>query len=184
MTKWTIEACDWYAEKYGAYATNRLGIEALDLQPDSNVVDIGPGTGEALRHASVRVTSGALVGVDPLPRMLEIAKEWCAEHPARDRFDFRLGHAKALPVDDDFADFVIAFDTFDHWTDHAAGMAEVRRVLRSGGTFAALKDASVPQHDGSCVAFRAACEAAGFVIDEERRVDDEVTFTFWRCHPA
>lgn len=27
--------CEWYAEKYGEYATNRLGVKLLDLKPGS-----------------------------------------------------------------------------------------------------------------------------------------------------
>ena len=31
MSEWNAETPQWYADKYGEYATNRLGVEALEL---------------------------------------------------------------------------------------------------------------------------------------------------------
>jgi len=75
MNEWDAETAEWYAANYGDYATNRLAVEALDLEPDSLVVDVGCGTGSALRHASSTITQGSLIGVDPVPRMIELAQE-------------------------------------------------------------------------------------------------------------
>ena len=85
MSKWDTETAEWYAVNYGEYATNRLSLEALKLEPDFILVDIGCGTGSALRHASVQITSGSLIGIDPAPRMIEIAQEKTAGHSAADR---------------------------------------------------------------------------------------------------
>jgi SAM-dependent methyltransferase len=45
------------------------------------------------------------------------------------------GDATALPVDDHSLDLLVAFDVLEHILDHDASVAEVRRVLRPGGTF-------------------------------------------------
>ena len=58
MSKWDTETAEWYAEKYGEYATNKLGVESLKLNTDFVIVDIGCGTGSALRQASEQVTTG------------------------------------------------------------------------------------------------------------------------------
>jgi ubiquinone/menaquinone biosynthesis C-methylase UbiE len=182
MTDWNDETAEWYAEKYGEYATNRLAVDALEIAPDATIVDVGCGTGAALRHAASVVTDGQLVGVDPVERMVEIACERLDGHATADRIEFRLGAASALPVDDGFADLVFAFDSFDHWEDQRAGLAEVRRVLRTDGRFFVVKDQSVPGGDASRAGFRELVEDEGFEIQNERELEGEgVSFMMWEC---
>ena len=45
------------------------------------------------------------------------------------------GDATNLPLSDDSLDLVIAFDVLEHLQDDDAAVAEVRRVLRPGGTY-------------------------------------------------
>ena len=182
MNEWDAETAEWYAANYGDYATNRLAVEALDLEPDSLVVDVGCGTGSALRHAASTVTQGSLIGVDPVPRMIELAQERTAGHPAAPRIEFRLGSAEDLPVDDSAADVVLAFDSFDHWQDKTRGLSEIRRILRPAGKLVVVKDASVPGERGARRALVDALARAGFVVSWEEQIEgDEVRFTLWVC---
>lgn len=178
MTGWDADSAEWYAERYGEYATNRLGIDAVALQPQDRVLDIGCGTGAALRHAARRVTHGELVGVDPVPRMLEIAEERRGNCPIA----FRLGTASALPAATGSWDVVLAFDSMDHWASVAEGLAEVRRVLAPGGRFVVVKDASVP----ASVDVAAALGQSGFIHVQSRSFDGDVPFHLWvaRTEPA
>lgn len=45
------------------------------------------------------------------------------------------GDATSLPLADDSLDLVIAFDVLEHLQDDDAAVAEVRRILRPGGTY-------------------------------------------------
>lgn len=178
MSEWTSDVAEWYAEKYGEYATNRLAIESLEFPPDANIVDIGCGTGSALRHAARRTSNGRLVGIDPVPRMLEIARERARAVAMQDRIEFLLGSAEAVPVDDSFADVVLAFDSFDHWPDKLKGLQEVRRILKPSGRFVVVKDVDSGPGDD----FPQAALKAGFGLDDERlREEDGVTFKTWIC---
>ena len=182
MSTWTSETAEWYARHYGEYATNRLAVDALTFPHDAVIVDVGCGTGAALRHAAGRVTSGSLIGVDPVPRMVEIARERTANHPAGGRIEFRVGSAEALPHDDSSADYVLAFDSFDHWQDQARGLDEVRRVLRPTGHLVVVKDGEVPGSDEDRKAFVAALNGAGFSIAREEKIAaEDVAFTLWIC---
>jgi SAM-dependent methyltransferase len=182
MNEWNAETAEWYAANYGEYATNRLAVEALELEPDSLAVDVGCGTGAALRHAASKITQGRLIGVDPVPRMIEIAQERTAGHPAAPRIEFRVGSAEDLPVDDAAADVVLAFDSFDHWQDRARGLNEIRRILSPAGKLVVVKDASVPGARGARRAFVGALARAGFVVSREERIEgDDVRFTLWIC---
>jgi ubiquinone/menaquinone biosynthesis C-methylase UbiE len=182
MTTWNTETAEWYAEKYGEYDTNRLGIEGLGLSESSAVVDVGCGTGSALRQISAVVTSGALIGVDPVPRMVEIATAKTQAHPASDRITYYEGSAENLPLAENIADFVLAFDSYDHWQNHSLGLQEVQRVLKPNGYFVVVKDADVPQSKKAKNAFILALQTAGFdVVNEAFLESESVRCTRWVC---
>lgn len=185
MNEWNAETAEWYASKYGEYATNRLAVDALDFTPDAAIVDVGCGTGAALRRAATRVTKGTLIGVDPVPRMLDIARERTAPHPAQSRIEFREGSAEDLPVDDASATVVLAFDSFDHWPDKARGLTEIRRVLRPQGQLVVVNDGGVPGGTKARHVFLDEIERSGFHVIRERQIDEhEVSFTMWLCSVA
>lgn len=144
MSEWNAETAEWYAKKYGDYPTNRLGIDELSLLDNSVIVDIGCGTGTALRYAALKIAGGIFIGVDPVPRMVEIANDMTLNHKARNQIEFRVGSAESLPVDDNIADFVLAFDSIDHWQDIDKGLIEVTRILHADGALAIVKDKSLP----------------------------------------
>jgi ubiquinone/menaquinone biosynthesis C-methylase UbiE len=182
MTEWDSESADWYAANYGEYATNRLAVDELDLAVGATVVDVGCGTGSALRHAASGVKEGSLIGIDPVPRMIEIARERSADHPAAARIEYREGSAEDLPVRDDSADYVFAFDSIDHWQDVDRGLDEVRRILKPGGQLAVVKDGAVPGSAESRRGLAGVLEGAGFVVVDQRQIAAEgVSFTLWIC---
>lgn len=182
MPKWDSETAEWYAKNYGEYPTNRLAVDALDLPANGVIVDVGCGTGAALRHAAVNAGRGRLIGIDPVPRMIEIARERLEGHPAAARIEFREGGAENLPVENDQADLVFAFDAIDHWRDVDQGLREVRRILRPRGQLVIVKDQGVPGVDEALQRLVAALDRGGFEFVEAREIaGDDVTFTLWRC---
>lgn len=185
MSEWNAETAEWYATNYGEYATNRLAIDALEFEPDSVIVDVGCGTGAALRHGAPRVPRGTLIGIEIIPRMIEIAHERTASHKDQSRIEFRQGSAEKLPVDDSSADLVLAFDSFDHWQDKSGGLTEIRRVLRPKGQFAVVKDGGLPDGKKARQGFLDELEGSGFrVISEQRLEGEDVSFTLWVCSVA
>lgn len=182
MSEWDAQTAEWYAQTCGEYPTNRLAVAALDLAADSTIVDVGCGTGSALRHAAAQVTSGTLIGVDPVPRMLELAREQTASDPASERIVFHQGTAEDLPIGDGVADVVFAFDAFDHWKDKVRGLSEVRRVLRPDGYLVVVKDEGIPGATKARQAFTDALAKAGFTVTSERGIaEGDVSFMLWEC---
>lgn len=92
------------------------------------VLDIGCGTGKLLEAVAARWPEARLHGVDPAERMVEIAR---GRLPGA---DLTVGHAERLPLPDASVDLVLSTTSFGHWTDAAAGLGEVHRVLRPGGS--------------------------------------------------
>ncbi|MFT3952397.1 MAG: class I SAM-dependent methyltransferase [Oscillospiraceae bacterium] len=96
----------------------------------AEVVDLGSGTGlSALAWAG---RCGRVTGIEPSADMLAAARE---KEAAGIRFLRGYSHETGLP--DAFADAVICSQSF-HWMEPAATLAEVGRILKSGGVFAAV----------------------------------------------
>jgi len=104
------------------------------LQPGERVVDVGCGAGFDTVIAADQVGStGRVVGVDMTPAMLAKARSTVTAL-GLEHVEIREGLAEALPVEDDWADVVIANGVLNLCADKASVFAEIRRVLRPGGT--------------------------------------------------
>jgi ubiquinone/menaquinone biosynthesis C-methylase UbiE len=115
----------------GAHA--RLATELTAVGAGDAVVDIGCGSGTAVRRARRR--GATATGVDPAPVMLRLA----ARLSPAEGITWARGAAEQLPVPDASATVAWSLAAVHHWRDVAAGLAEVVRVLRSGGRFLAAE---------------------------------------------
>lgn len=93
------------------------------------VLDVGCGTGNAALVAAAR--GGAVTGVDPAARLLEVARS----RAASDGLDitFKQGDAATIPVPDQYADLVVSVFGVIFAPDSAAAVAELARVTAPGG---------------------------------------------------
>ncbi len=181
MTEWNAETAEWYAANYGDYPTNRLAVEQLDLSDELTIIDVGCGTGSALRYTAAKVSKGNLIGIDPVPRMIEIAKGLSKDDKNRNQVAFKVGSAEKIPLDDAIADLVFAFDSIDHWKDVPKGLSEILRILKSKGNFIIVKDLGVPGSKKALTALKQKLCAAGFdLVHKEIIKTDEVSFAFWK----
>ena len=106
------------------------------------VVEIGFGTGHNLAHYTDAVER--LLAVEPSGRSIELA----ADRIARAPFPVEVVglDGQRLPLDDASADCVVSTFTLCTIPDPAAALAEVRRVLRPGGTFHVLEHGLADDH--------------------------------------
>ena len=103
------------------------------LAPGEHVVDVGCGAGiDSLIAARMVGSTGAVVGVDMTPAMLEKARAAAATMGALN-VDFRDGYAEALPVPDGWATVVISNGVMNLFPDKLAGLREMARVLGPAG---------------------------------------------------
>jgi SAM-dependent methyltransferase len=117
-----------------AYERGRPGWppEVLDLLPvpdEATVLDLGAGTGKLTRRLAARYAH--VIAVEPLDEMRAILTERVPQAEALP------GAAEAIPLHDGAVDAVFIGQAF-HWFANDVAVAEIARVLRSGGVLARM----------------------------------------------
>lgn len=106
-------------------------LAALSLRGDEHVLDVGCGDGRVTTELAARVSRGSVLGIDPSPRMLEVAR--ARVRPDVANLAFEPGSAEALEYDGAF-DVVVSFNAL-HWVDDLAlAMRRIRAALVEGGS--------------------------------------------------
>ena len=109
-------------------------LDLLQIAPGEKVLDVGCGTGVVTRAVARRVApTGRVVGIDPSPTMLAVAREIAEREGVAEQIEFRVGDARALSVDDAAFDIVLAITALSHTTDAERAIPELLRAVRPGG---------------------------------------------------
>ncbi|MCC7352718.1 MAG: methyltransferase domain-containing protein [Anaerolineae bacterium] len=109
----------WFSSRTAAL----LGVLDRFLEAGERpVLDVGCGAGNMFHHLR---RYGPVVGVDPNPRPLAVARQR--------GYDVQQGSAEAIPWGDDTFGLVALLDTVEHCADDAAVLRECGRVCRPGG---------------------------------------------------
>jgi SAM-dependent methyltransferase len=112
---------DIQSEHYHRY------LFALRFCEGKAVLDIASGEGYG-SHCLGQVAR-SVIGVD----VNAAAVDFATRTYRTDHVSFRCGSAQALPIDDGAVDVAVSFETVEHFTEHEAFAAELRRVLRPNG---------------------------------------------------
>ena len=114
----------------------RIASDVADLaggQP-IRVLDVGSGPGDLAVEVARRLPGASLVGVDLAPAMVDWARRNAAAAGLETRIRFELADGARLPLSDASIDLVVSSLSLHHWDQPAVVFAELRRVLRPGGT--------------------------------------------------
>ena len=102
-------------------------LDALPLDAEAAVLDLGAGTGKLTRVLAERYRD--VTAVEPLANMRAMLERVVPGVTALP------GSAERIPLDDGSVDGVFAAQAF-HWFDQRVALPEITRVLRPGGVFA------------------------------------------------
>ena len=123
-----VDAAHWWSRglwRLGAYWLSAV----LEGRRSLGALDVGCGTGATALRLAARPEVAHVVGLDPSPEALAHARR-------RHGFPLVLGSALDLPFQDGEMDLVTCFDVIQHLPEGTGrrAAAEIRRVLRGGGT--------------------------------------------------
>ncbi|QTL03037.1 class I SAM-dependent methyltransferase [Aquabacter sp. L1I39] len=130
------EELEWTGERLTSAVSGQIEIEHLHRYffarafcRGVDVLDVaaGEGYGSSLLAQVARSVVG--VEVDPA------AAAHAARAYGKANLSYVNGDARALPLPDACVDVVVSFETLEHFFEHDLFLAEVKRVLRPGGTF-------------------------------------------------
>lgn len=137
---WTDRKTEEYVNQWGELLLHKKIPELCDLSPSEIVVDIGCGSGSAVRAIAANLTTGHVTGIDPTPRMLEIAARQTVNNNPIQLVTFLLAGAEEIPVESESCDLVLAVNTLHHWANVNEGLKEVLRILKPSGRFVSIDD--------------------------------------------
>lgn len=166
----------WVGARVLPFVAGRLyavAADALDLQPEDDLLDVGCGAGVLLcdRAAEVRYVAG----IDASEIQVGLARQRLAERIAQGTAQIVLGDAAALPWEDGRFSAVASVNCLKFVTDPERALREMCRVLRPGGRLVHLTEAPItdPARSGEVDAFGIRQWSA----DDSRRIMEQAGFT-------
>jgi ubiquinone/menaquinone biosynthesis C-methylase UbiE len=146
-------------------------VDELDVRRGDAILEIGFGPGVAIALLAERTPDGRVAGVDPSAAMVSQARARNRHAAEQGRVDLRTGTAERLPFAAGEFDKALAINSMQLWPDAPAGLREVWRVLKPGGTLAL---AFTPYSGQSRSGLTELVAAAGFSAPEVRERDGNV----------
>ena len=117
----------------------------LDIVPGSAVLDVGTGTGVFTPY----LLSG--VGEDGSVVAIDFAEEMLARARAKGfsgNIDYLCADVTDIPLGDEIFDIIVCYSSFPHFQDKPKALAEMNRVIKSGGRLLICHTSSRTQING------------------------------------
>ena len=126
---WAAEGRDRGMEERH-WHTAKHALARMPVEPGERVLDLGTGSGYAGR-ALDEATGASVCGLDGSPEMARNARSYTDS----DSIEFLVGDFDHLPFAENSLDHAFSMEAFYYAADPHAALRELRRSLRSGGTF-------------------------------------------------
>ncbi|WP_167349705.1 class I SAM-dependent methyltransferase [Pseudoalteromonas neustonica] len=137
---WNDKLTEDYVDQWGELLLHKKVPEFCNLLPTEIVLDIGCGSGAAVRAIASNLTTGHATGIAPTPKMLEIATKLTVKDSNFQQVTYLLAGAEKIPVESESCDLVLAVNTLHHWVNVNDGLNEVLRILKPSGRFVSVDD--------------------------------------------
>jgi ubiquinone/menaquinone biosynthesis C-methylase UbiE len=116
------------------------GLEHISIANHSTILDVGCGGGRTVSKLAAIATQGRVYGVDYSDESVAATKRTNARWIDLGRVEVRHGSVSQLPFPGAMFDLVTAVETHFWWPSLPAGMREVFRVTKPGGTLVLIAE--------------------------------------------
>jgi ubiquinone/menaquinone biosynthesis C-methylase UbiE len=153
------------------------GLRQLRIERGFAILDVGCGGGRTIEKLWA-MTDGPVCGIDYSAESVALARKVNAAAIGAGHVDIRQAPVSAIPFPDGRFDLATAIETHYYWPDIVAGMKEIRRVLKPGGTAMLLAESykGAPLHQFQW-AVMTALRAVHLSVDEHRQAFEAAGFT-------
>lgn len=119
--------------KKGNQDINHFVEQTLELESHHHVLEIGFGPGKLLNSMASITSQGHIEGIDFSDAMFDEAKKNNRDSIKAGRVHLQKGNCQNMPFSDGTFDRVCAVNTLYFWKPPEPYLAEIHRVLKSGG---------------------------------------------------
>jgi SAM-dependent methyltransferase len=112
-----------------------MGLELMDIKPDSTILEIGFGNGRLISKMGTRLNTGKITGI-------EISKEMIMEAEKKNKILISSGKVELyessvniIPTEDEVFDKIFTANTIYFWPNPESNIQEIKRTLKTGGKF-------------------------------------------------
>ena len=110
------------------------GLTHTTVELRFTVLDMGCGGGRTISKLAAMAAQGKVHGIDYSEESVAASRRYNAQAIRVGRVEIHLADIGKLPFRDNTFDLVTGVETHFWWPDIAAGLREIRRVLKPGGT--------------------------------------------------
>jgi ubiquinone/menaquinone biosynthesis C-methylase UbiE len=156
------------------------GLERVTIGRHDTILDVGCGGGRTVGKLAAIANEGKIYGVDYSEESVAATKRNNAELVSAGRVEVRHGSVSELPFGDGMFDLVTGIETHFWWPDMGAGMREILRVLKPGGTLALIAEIYKGASRGNAKLIERYADRAGMTLltaDEHRRLFEDAGFS-------
>lgn len=123
-----------------------MAMSKLKLPERDSFLDVGCGTGWAVREAAKQLKSGKSCGIDISPKMIDNA---LAQTPngQNKTIEFQVANSEEIPYQDQSFSSIICTFSIHHYQNPVRALSEMKRVLKDDGSIVILdsaRDVSFP----------------------------------------
>ncbi len=122
-------------------------IEALELQDNDNILEIGMGNGLFVKDVLSKANALHYAGCDFSESMIEESGKYNSDYVKSGQASFHLTNASQLPFEKEVFDKVFTINTIYFWENTTQVLSEIRRVLKPDGKITiAIRPKSLMDH--------------------------------------
>ncbi len=132
----------WFGRKIAGIFLNKanstledMGLKIMNIQPSSNILEIGFGNGRLISLMGNKLTSGKIVGIEISKEMIAAAKKKNQQLITSGKLTLIEASLDNIPAKDDSFDKVFTANTIYFWPSIDLNMQEIKRTIKPGGLF-------------------------------------------------